>query len=77
MAALRATGAVFTNMTYVLNVKEVLSDADNTFMNVLTILEPNVTVVRTCTSTASVTDSLANFLFECLGFRGALEAFTQ
>ena len=33
-AALRATGAVIKNMTYVLNVKDVLSDAHNTFMNV-------------------------------------------
>ena len=33
-AALRATGAVFKNMTYVLNVKDVLSDAHNTFMNI-------------------------------------------
>ena len=40
-------------------------------MNVLTILESNVTVVRTCTSTASVTDSLANSLFECLGLEQA------
>ena len=55
----------------------VVLDGNNTFMNLLTILEPSVTVVRTCTSTASVTDSLANSLFECLGFRGASEAFTQ
>ena len=52
-------------------------DGNNTLMNLLTILEPNVTVVRTCTSTASGTNGLANSLFECIGFRVALEAFTQ
>jgi hypothetical protein len=33
-AALRATGNVIKNMSYVLNVKDVLSDAHSTFMNV-------------------------------------------
>ena len=46
-------------------------------MNGLTILEPNVTLVRTRIATASVTDSLANSLSDCIGFKVALEASTQ